>query len=62
MSPNPRAREAALRHLDLLTQQFVRNVCRRRNVPPEYANKAGGAVFTYGSYKLGVNSAGNKLD
>jgi poly(A) polymerase len=44
-----------------LTKEFVRIVCLRRGVPPEYADSAGGAVFTYGSYKLGVNSAGMSI-
>lgn len=51
-------RENALKRLQEITQKFVLNVCERRKVPKETSMNAGGAVFTYGSYKLGVNSAG----
>jgi poly(A) polymerase len=44
--------------LQEITQKFVLNVCERRKVPKEASTNAGGAIFTYGSYKLGVNSAG----
>lgn len=54
------ARENALKRLQEITEQFVLNVCERRKVPKETSKQAGGAVFTYGSYKLGVNSAGKK--
>jgi len=47
-----------LKRLQEITEQFVLNVCERRKVPKETSKQAGGAVFTYGSYKLGVNSAG----
>ncbi|KAL9556346.1 hypothetical protein PS6_002409 [Mucor atramentarius] len=48
--------------LQEITEQFVLNVCERRKVPKETAKYAGGAVFTYGSYKLGVNSADADID
>lgn len=54
-------RENALKRLQEITEQFVLNVCERRKVPKETAKYAGGAVFTYGSYKLGVNSAGKHV-
>jgi poly(A) polymerase len=47
-----------LQHLTEIVKEFVRLVCIRRNIPNKDMLKAGGAVFTYGSYKLGVNSAG----
>lgn len=54
-------RENALKRLQEITEQFVLNVCERRKVPKETSKHAGGAVFTYGSYKLGVNSAGRHV-
>lgn len=55
-------RENALKRLQEITEQFVLNVCERRKVPKETSEHAGGAVFTYGSYKLGVNSADADID
>ncbi|KAI8047287.1 poly-A polymerase [Gilbertella persicaria] len=55
-------REAALKHLTELTRQFVRTVCQRKGLPKPVIEKAGGAVFTFGSYKLGVNSADADID
>ncbi|KAI7901483.1 Poly(A) polymerase central domain-containing protein [Cokeromyces recurvatus] len=50
-------REAALKHLGELTRELVQSICKKRNIPKEIADAAGGAIFTFGSYRLGVNSA-----
>ncbi|KAI9476177.1 MAG: Poly(A) polymerase central domain-containing protein [Benjaminiella poitrasii] len=55
-------REAALKHLGELTRELVHLVCEKRSIPKEKADAAGGAVFTFGSYKLGVNSADADID
>ncbi|CEP16906.1 hypothetical protein [Parasitella parasitica] len=57
-----RERENALERLQEITHTFVLNVCERRKVPKELSKNAGGAIFTYGSYKLGVNSADADID
>ncbi|OBZ83241.1 Poly(A) polymerase pla1 [Choanephora cucurbitarum] len=55
-------REAALHHLEKITKHFVRIVCQRKGLSKEKAEKAGGAIFTFGSYKLGVNSIDADID
>ncbi|KAI8971476.1 Poly(A) polymerase [Mycotypha africana] len=55
-------RKEALEHLNELTRKFVRAVCIRRKVPTHLTEKAGGTVVTYGSYRLGVNSADADID
>ncbi|ORE22519.1 Poly(A) polymerase [Rhizopus microsporus] len=44
-----------LQSLDDLTKQFVKMVYEKKGYT-ELAKKAGGKVFTYGSYRLGVNA------
>lgn len=49
-----------LQSLDDLTKQFVKMVYEKKGYT-ELAKKAGGKVFTYGSYRLGVNATGIEI-
>lgn len=51
-------REEVLSQLNLLVKEFVRSVALQRNLPDAIASEAGGKIFTFGSYRLGVHSAG----
>ncbi|KAG0904605.1 hypothetical protein G6F33_002386 [Rhizopus arrhizus] len=49
-------REHVLKSLDEMTKKFVQFVYERQGFSKEQALKAGGKIFTYGSYRLGVNA------
>lgn len=48
-------RKKVLAHLQKVTEEFVRRVCKMKKLPPSTVESAGGKVFTFGSYALGVN-------
>ena len=50
--------EKVLSRLDKMVKQFVRRVSLARKLPEAVANEAGGKIFTFGSYRLGVHGAG----
>lgn len=52
-------RKSVLNRLEKLLQQFVHDVCVRSGLSEEEAWKAGGRVYTFGSYALGAHFAGN---
>jgi poly(A) polymerase len=45
-----------------LTQEFVRIVSLRKNMSEGMAHDAGGKIFTFGSYRLGVYGPGSDID
>lgn len=45
-----------------LTQEFVKIVSLRKNMSEGMAKDAGGKVFTFGSYRLGVYGPGSDID
>lgn len=51
-----------LGRLNLLVKQFVQRTCQKRNIPPSSARDAGGKIFTFGSYRLGVHGPGADID
>lgn len=51
-------RMATLGLLNRVTQEFVREVSRRRRMPPSQIEQFGGKIFPYGSYRLGVFGPG----
>ncbi|CAG8679175.1 12471_t:CDS:2, partial [Racocetra fulgida] len=53
-------REVVLGKLDKLVKEFVYNISREKKKLPEAdAREAGGKIFTFGSYRLGVHGAEN---
>lgn len=55
-------RENVLRQLQKLTKELVQVVGRAKKLPPAILDSAGGKVFTYGSYSLGVYGPGSDID
>lgn len=55
-------RDAILRKLERLLKQMVQIVGKKKGLPQGILDSAGGKVFTYGSYKLGVYGPGSDID
>jgi poly(A) polymerase len=55
-------REEVLVKLSKLFKTFVRKVAIKAGVPSSIASEAGGKIFTFGSYRLGVHGAGADID
>lgn len=41
--------------------EFVRHVCKKRELPKAAIENAGGKIFTFGSYRLGVYGPGELI-
>lgn len=55
-------REIVLGRVAALVKQFVKKVALDRGLPESVANSAGGKIFTFGSYRLGVHGPGTDID
>ncbi|CAG8975919.1 hypothetical protein HYALB_00007047 [Hymenoscyphus albidus] len=56
-------RNVVLKSLQAITEEFVKQVLRSNfNYPDAVVNSAGGRIFTYGSYRLGVYGPGSDID
>ncbi|RKF54058.1 Poly polymerase pla1 [Golovinomyces cichoracearum] len=55
-------RQKVLNSLQLITEEFVRQVSRAQGLPANLIKSAGGMVVTFGSYKLGVIGPGSDID
>lgn len=51
-----------MQRLQKLLVQLVQEVGKRKGIAPEILKDAGGRVFTYGSYRLGVYGPGSDID
>ncbi|EDS27878.1 Poly(A) polymerase gamma [Culex quinquefasciatus] len=51
-----------LSKLNTLVKQWVRNVSISKNMPEVLAEKLGGKIYTFGSYRLSVNHKGTNID
>ncbi|XP_038116716.1 poly(A) polymerase type 3-like [Culex quinquefasciatus] len=51
-----------LSKLNTLGKQWMRNVSISKNMPELLAEKLGGKIYTFGSYRLGVNHKGANID
>lgn len=41
--------------------EFVRHISKKRNLPQTAIDAAGGKIFTFGSYRLGVYGPGEQI-
>ncbi|KAJ3113603.1 polynucleotide adenylyltransferase, partial [Physocladia obscura] len=57
-----RKREIVLAKLDAIFKQFVYKTSLKRNLPESIAAEAGGKIFTFGSYRLGVHGQASDID
>ncbi|KAI0353126.1 poly-A polymerase [Trametes cingulata] len=57
-----KTREIVLGRLAALVKKFVRKVSLARGLSEAAANAAGGKIFTFGSYRLGVHGPGSDID
>jgi poly(A) polymerase len=55
-------RTAVLQTLQGITEEFVKLVTRAQGKPENIVNSAGGKIFTYGSFRLGVFGPGSDID
>lgn len=55
-------RVEVLKLLQELTQEFVRQVSLQKHMTEGMAKAAGGKIFTFGSYRLGVYGPGSDID
>ncbi len=51
-------RQVVLAQLSQLFKTFVRETSLKKGLPESIADEAGGKIFTFGSYRLGVHGAG----
>lgn len=54
--------ERVLNHLQKVTEEFVKRVGRKKNLPQSTIDNLGGKVFTYGSYTIGVHGPDSDID
>lgn len=55
-------RELILGRVSSLVKKFVYNISIIRGLSEAAANAAGGEIFTFGSYRLGVHGPGSDID
>jgi poly(A) polymerase Pap1 len=55
-------RELVLGRVAGLVKKFVHRVCVQRGLSEAAAAAAGGKIFTFGSYRLGVHGPGSDID
>ncbi|KAL4880209.1 poly(A) polymerase Pap [Aspergillus karnatakaensis] len=55
-------RKQVLQLLQRVTTEFVKLVSRKKGLSPAAVEAAGGKIFTYGSYRLGVYGPGSDID
>jgi len=51
-----------LAKLNTLVKQWVKDVSIKKNMPEQMAEKLGGKIYTFGSYRLGVHHRGADID
>jgi poly(A) polymerase len=57
-----RHRMDVLQRINQLFKDWIKNISISKNMPEEVADKVGGKVCTFGSFRLGVNSQGGDID
>ena len=55
-------RKTTLQLIQRITTEFVKSVSKAKNLSQSSVDGAGGKIFTYGSYRLGVYGPGSDID
>lgn len=55
-------RMAILSKLNTLVKEWIRDISIEKKMPPPLAQKLGGKIYTFGSYRLGVHHKGADID
>lgn len=55
-------RMTVLSQINTLAEEWIREVSRAKNFPPEVADTMSGKIFTFGSFRLGVHTKGADID
>lgn len=55
-------RMEVLSKINELVKQWIRDVSIKKNMPPSVAERVGGKICTFGSYRLGVHTKGADID
>lgn len=55
-------REIVLGRIAKLVKEFVKKISLEQGLSEAAAEAAGGNIYTFGSYRLGVHSAGSDID
>jgi len=55
-------RMEVLRKVNELAKKWIRDVSVQKNMPSTAADHVGGKIYTFGSYRLGVNNKGADID
>ncbi|RDW71154.1 hypothetical protein BP6252_07717 [Coleophoma cylindrospora] len=55
-------RAVVLQSLQAITEEFVKQVSKRKGLPEVVVRNSGGKIFTYGSFRLGVFGPGSDID
>jgi poly(A) polymerase len=55
-------RERVLNQLGAICRAWIQEVARQQGLPPEVTARAGGQLYTSGSYRLGVHEPGADID
>lgn len=55
-------RKTVLQTMQQVTIKFVKHVGQLKGLPPNVIDNAGGKIFTFGSYRLGVFGPGSDID
>ncbi|KAI5705570.1 poly(A) polymerase type 3 [Diaphorina citri] len=56
------SRMEVLSKLNNLVKEWIKEVSIAKNIPPTVAEKVGGKIYTFGSYRLGVHHKGADID
>lgn len=51
-----------LSKLNNLVKEWIKEVSIAKNIPPSVAEKVGGKIYTFGSYRLGVHHKVRQLE
>jgi poly(A) polymerase len=57
-----RRREEVIEHIQKVVEEFIRRVGKKKGVQQSVIDAAGGKVFTFGSYALGVHGPSSDID